>query len=274
MLGYGLAAARLAAFLVMLIATTIALQIALAGARGMARSRVGLAFFHFFLRATATLMGVQVRIRGRRPAPGSLIVANHRSYFDILALGAATPCLFLAKAEVGAWPLVGAGVRAVGIPLVARRVPESRRRAAEQVLDRLRCGSSVVNFAEGTTTSSVTPRAFRPGLFHRVVRERLVVVPATIRYQGHETDWVGDATLVDHLFRAVTRLRTRIDLIFSPPLRTEHFANGDRLRLAVYDRVCRPVPEGAGEHEVERVESGYRARAAAATSSGRGRALT
>jgi hypothetical protein len=46
------------------------------------------------------------------------------------------------------------------------------------------------------------------------------------------------------------RLQTQIDLVFSPPLGAEYFSSGERLRRAAHDRVSRPTPEGAGEHEI------------------------
>src|SRR5207253_11006574 len=38
--------------------------------------------------------------------PGMLVVANHVSWIDVLALSAVAPVRLLAKREVGEWPLV------------------------------------------------------------------------------------------------------------------------------------------------------------------------
>ena len=53
------------------------------------------------------VMGVTLQVTGPTPARGSLIVANHLSWFDIVVIGALMPLSFVAKSEVRGWPLFG-----------------------------------------------------------------------------------------------------------------------------------------------------------------------
>src|SRR4051812_37108064 len=54
-----------------------------------------------FLAGVSWIFGARVRLEGDRPGPHTLLVANHLSWFDIVVLGGATGCTFVAKHELG-----------------------------------------------------------------------------------------------------------------------------------------------------------------------------
>ena len=63
----------------------------------------------WFHRAVCRSMGVRIHQSGQRPLPreAMLIVANHVSWLDISVIGASRPLVFVAKAELRAWPGFG-----------------------------------------------------------------------------------------------------------------------------------------------------------------------
>jgi lyso-ornithine lipid O-acyltransferase len=54
-----------------------------------------------FLWASGWIVGVRVRVAGRRPGRHSLIVANHTSWLDIVVLGGSLGSAFVSKDELG-----------------------------------------------------------------------------------------------------------------------------------------------------------------------------
>src|SRR6201999_464715 len=59
-------------------------------------------------RFVATLFGFHIRVIGKPVrGEGVLMVANHTSWADIVIFSAVMPLSFVAKAEVGAYPLFG-----------------------------------------------------------------------------------------------------------------------------------------------------------------------
>ena len=64
-------------------------------------------------------IGVEVELRGRAP-DGGMLVCNHVSYLDMPTLTAATEMVFLSKAEVRRWPLLGVIARAGGTLFIRR----------------------------------------------------------------------------------------------------------------------------------------------------------
>ncbi|MCB9730800.1 MAG: 1-acyl-sn-glycerol-3-phosphate acyltransferase [Deltaproteobacteria bacterium] len=240
-----LATVRLGIFAAMVVFALV-LTLVVRAAASLAPEAVGLrcgqAIIHGFCRAAAALFAVRITQRGPQPQPGSLIVANHRSYLDIIALGALQPCFLLGKHEVSRWPLIGLAARAAGILFVRRDHAQSRRSAQDAVATRLEAGFSVVSFPEGTTSASAIPGRFHAGLFHRVVGRPVPVVAATLRPEGDHLDWVGDATFLDHLFRLATGLRHRFEVVFSAALDAEAWPDGHTLRDEAWQRVARPTP--------------------------------
>jgi 1-acyl-sn-glycerol-3-phosphate acyltransferase len=54
-----------------------------------------------FLTAAAWILGVRVRLSGRKPGRHTLLVANHTSWLDILILGGWANCAFVSKDDLG-----------------------------------------------------------------------------------------------------------------------------------------------------------------------------
>lgn len=60
-----------------------------------------------FLGWAGRLAGLRVKVAGFVPPRDALLIANHLSWLDILALAGATGTAFVAKAEMIEWPLLG-----------------------------------------------------------------------------------------------------------------------------------------------------------------------
>src|SRR3984957_4852369 len=62
----------------------------------------------FYHRTICAILGVRVRVVGRRMHEHPLlIVANHSSWLDISVITAVAPVVFVAKSEVAGWPVFG-----------------------------------------------------------------------------------------------------------------------------------------------------------------------
>src|SRR5215510_12253485 len=65
------------------------------------------------------VFNLSLRISGPIPVRG-LLVSNHLSYLDILALGVIAPSIFVAKQQVKNWPIFGWFARMAGTIFVCR----------------------------------------------------------------------------------------------------------------------------------------------------------
>jgi 1-acyl-sn-glycerol-3-phosphate acyltransferase len=136
------------------------------------------------------LAGCGPSVRGLEHAPrrSAVLVANHSSYLDVVALLAALrpaePVLdlrFVAKRELLATPIVGKVLRKAG-HLTVDRVDLSRGVAdATRVTAALRDGAVVCVFPEGTFVRRPGLLPFRLGAFKAAVEAGCPIVPVVIR---------------------------------------------------------------------------------------------
>src|SRR3712207_3673174 len=94
---------------------------ALTFVRGRVRVRWRGLVFRVWARTSAVLMGMRLGVTGEAPRPPFLLVPNHLSYVDVVALAASCECLFVAKKEVASWPVVGRLCRGAGAIFIDRQ---------------------------------------------------------------------------------------------------------------------------------------------------------
>lgn len=130
---------------------------------------------------------VRVRVLGGeslKPGGHYVFVANHSSYFDILALLVGLPAgvRFMAKASLFPIPFVGWYLRRTGhMPIDLRE--ESVRANARQLLRAvglIRQGRSLVVFPEGGRSVTGELGEFKAGIFLAASRAGIPVVPVAI----------------------------------------------------------------------------------------------
>jgi 1-acyl-sn-glycerol-3-phosphate acyltransferase len=163
-------------------------------------------------RGTARAFGVRLVIRGRLPRRRALLVANHVSWLDVLAVLAVAPSRMVAKREIRSWPVVGLLAAAAGTVFVDRSRPRALPTTVRRVADALRAGRSVAVFPEGTTWCAGDRAAdcrpgggFRPATFQAAIDTGSPVVPLRL---VHHCEATGTATTAASFLGADTLLRS------------------------------------------------------------------
>ncbi len=212
-----------------------------AGRRGREWS---LAVVAGYCRVALRLIGLRVDRHGVPVAGPGLVVANHASWLDVIVLGAHARAVFVAKAEVAAWPGIGALARAAGTVFI-RRDPRAARAQIWLLAARLRAGERLVVFPEGTSSDACRVLPFKPTLFEALRAPGLsagaALQPASLRYHAPpEQDarfygWWGNMAFGPHFLRVLGQApQGRATLWFHPPIDT-HTAAAGRKALA---RAC------------------------------------
>lgn len=148
--------------------------------------------------------GLEIDVRGSWPAGPVVVVANHVSYLDPIAIASLIPCSPIAKSEVARWPMIGAAASQLGVNFVVRDSVWGRARTLRRALAALRAGVAVVNFPEGTTTDGTLMLPFQPGSFGLARLAGVPILPVAVRC-ARELAWHGNAPFVPH-YLATTRL--------------------------------------------------------------------
>jgi 1-acyl-sn-glycerol-3-phosphate acyltransferase len=170
------------------------------------------------LAAVADAHDLVVRVSGELPREPSLLVSNHVSYLDPLAILSVVPAIPIAKREVADWPVIGGVARAFGVTFVDRRSPWSRIRALRRVHAVLDAGTSVLTFPEGTTTDGTGVLPFHRGCFGIAARLDRPVVPIAIRYDDRRVAWTDQAAFLPHYFSQARRARCGVHVVVAPAL--------------------------------------------------------
>jgi len=155
---------------------------------------------------------------------GTLIVANHISWLDIVATIAVEPTAFLAKHEVRGWPLIGSLAAGCGTVFVDRREMRRLPEVVAGIADALRAGRSVVVFPEGTTWCGRCGQGvFRRAAFQAAIDADAPIRPLTVAYRqdGEPSTvpaFVGDDTIATSLRRVIRADGLKVALTAHPAL--------------------------------------------------------
>jgi 1-acyl-sn-glycerol-3-phosphate acyltransferase len=166
--------------------------------------------------------GVRLQRRGPEAPSGALVVGNHVSWLDVLALHAVAPVRMLAKCEVRAWPLLGMMAARVGTVFLDRERLRTLPATVADLAGALREGTTVGVFPEGTTRCGRDLGPFRPAAFQAALDAGAPVVPVALRYRGSTgpatAAFVGDDTLWASVCRVLAARDLRIELTVLPVL--------------------------------------------------------
>lgn len=208
-------------------------------------------------RLCCRILGLRVVTKGQPVKDrATLFISNHSSYLDIPVLGSLLPTSFVAKTEVGGWPVFGLLARLQRTVFVDRT---ARHRADEQrdsIAGRLQAGDHLVLFPEGTSSDGNRTLPFKTALFAvaatQVDGKPLTLQPVSVTAThldglplGHAWRslyaWYGDMELPPHLWQLV-RLGGRIQILveFHPPVSLADFSS----RKALADHCWRTVAAG------------------------------
>jgi len=192
---------------------------------GRARTRAVRKLGPWWLRRGVTILGVKVIANGRPADEPCVVLANHISWLDILVLATQSEAGFVAKAEVGEWPVLGWMFRAGGTEFVRRGSHDSVAQLLRRMTARLKRGESLTVFPEGTSSARVLPARFRPRLLQAAVDAGVHVQPVAIYYGAdplvlERVAFVGEETFLHHLWRFLGSDPVLAEVTWLPPLAT------------------------------------------------------
>ncbi len=210
-------------------------------------------FPHRYSRFLCRLFGIKITVVGEPVTGGGvLIVANHTSYLDIIALGGTAPVSFVAKSEVQGWFFFGLMAKLHRSVFVERQRRSQTGHSRDQLRERLIEGDALVLFPEGTSNDGNRVLPFKSALMGAAEAElgtdaagrpRYVPVqPVSLAYTGFQGlpmgrenrplfAWYGDMDLVPHLWEAVTAGPIDLVIEFHPPMTVD--SAGGRKALAL-----------------------------------------
>lgn len=202
------------------------------------------------------LLGLRVRVVGdpARRLDGRPVVfaSNHSSWLDILTLGGTLEACFVAKQEVGTWPLVSTIAR-LGRTVFVSRQARNTAQERDDMRARLDAGDSLILFPEGTSSDGARVLPFR-SVFFSVVEERAgsprpLVQPVSVVYDqlaglpaGRASRpvfaWYGDMDLASHFWRLAQHRGLRATVLLHAPVDPAAYPSRKALAQAAWQTVA------------------------------------
>lgn len=162
-----------------------------------------------YCRHMLAAMGLRLVTEGAAHPGPVLLVANHVSWLDILAIDAAQPARFVSKADIRGWPLIGWMVACGGTLFIERERKRDAMRVVHQVAEALQGGDVIAVFPEGTTSDGHGVLPFHANLLQAAITTGTPVQPVALRYADatHAVSpaaaYIGDTSLLQSLWWVV-----------------------------------------------------------------------
>jgi 1-acyl-sn-glycerol-3-phosphate acyltransferase len=173
------------------------------------------------------ILGLELRVIGT-PIQSGLLVANHISWLDNVAVHAAHFCRFVAKSDIKSWPVIGYLTDQTGMLFVERTSRKDAHRVVQTIAQRLRKGDCVAVFPEGTTGEGRELLPFHANMIQSAIDADAQVQPIAIRFtdttsgeQSFVACFVGADTLFQSVWRTLNAKSITVTLQFGTPQTTE-----------------------------------------------------
>jgi 1-acyl-sn-glycerol-3-phosphate acyltransferase len=163
---------------------------------------------HRWSRALLEKIWVELEVQGARKTAGPVLyVCNHISWLDIFVINGWQSAVFVSKAEVANWPLIGPLVSGAGTIFIERERMRDALKVVGDLTQSLREGHTAAIFPEGTTSAGDTLLPFHANLIEAAIAAQVPLQPLALSYHAADgsrsfaASYIGEMTLLDSLTR-------------------------------------------------------------------------
>ena len=208
-----------------------------------------------YYRVLRSLLRINVHVAGNPVRDRAvLFVSNHVSWADIIVIGSLAPVAYVAKSEVGSWPLVGLAARAQRTIFVVRSRRQQTGDAISEIVERLASGTSVVLFAEGTSSDGNRVLPFRSALIgavkeagsraeHGILIQSMSICYTALngipmgRQHRSTVAWYGDLDFMPHIRALLARGAVDAMVSYGDPVAADGTADRKAMAKSLEDEV-------------------------------------
>lgn len=168
-------------------------------------------------------LNIEVNVIGKpTEAASTLFLGNHISYVDIPLLFKHIPLAsFVAKKEVGTWPIIGAAARQARTVFVDRSKSSNRSAVREGIQSALTRGQRIILFPSGTTSVSEHV-AWKKGAFELAQEGGFKIQPFRLNYFPlRDVAYIDEDTLIFHLMKLSQHKKIQATLEFHEPVNVQ-----------------------------------------------------
>ena len=209
----------------------------------------------WFFNRILDVFQLKVTDEGTPLGRGHLAASNHIGVLDIPAMSAAHRGLFVAKAQIAQWPILGYIIASAGTIFITRERARDSVGVVSQMERAIASGRRVLFFPEGTTSPGDRVRRFHTSLFAAACRSGVPVQPVALFYEdladasrpNRAVPFVGDQDVVRNLWALFAEPEIRVRVSYLEPIvpGDDRRALADQVRAAIANRLGVPLEENA-----------------------------
>jgi 1-acyl-sn-glycerol-3-phosphate acyltransferase len=169
------------------------------------------------------------KIKGR-----ILIISNHSSFLDIFVLSALFGSVFVSKAEIKYYPVIGQIAWLVGVIFLRRNSSSERLRVINTIA--ANCPNRIIAvFPQGTTSRTVDRLSFNRGVFKVIdLNPEILLLPVTLCYKDDaDIAWNRPQSLMENAMRVCAKKRIDIKVFIHEPFTTEHYQENTAAQICI-----------------------------------------
>lgn len=211
------------------------------------------------------ILNLNIQVNGLASTGSAILVANHISWLDIVAIAAVTPVTFVSKLDLQHWPIVGVLAKFSGTVFIKRGSLFSMHETLNNLVSVLNLGRKTIFFPEGTTTTGIDVNKFHSGLFETAHSANCAVQPIAIRYfrEGKAdreiAPYVDDDHFLMHLWRLLVERKICLQLDFLEEVPAKKHGRRE-LAQACHARISEVLDNSSilnEDYPVEVTDAGY-----------------
>jgi len=172
--------------------------------------------------------GMKLETYGSLPSEehGQMLICNHISWLDIMAVNAAFPGRFVAKDDVAKWPVIGyLATQAQTVYVTRNKGTKGNTTKIDTVTEALKNGDTVTIFPEGTSSEGRAILPFKPSFFQTAYDAGVPIIPMLCRYPNPDgtspnlqAAYVGDTSLWQSICMIISQPSSKVELHFLEPV--------------------------------------------------------
>ena len=219
----------------------------------------------FFAIGLVKIINIRVKVSGnkiQKKGVGLFLVSNHLSYCDGFIIGSIFPIIYVGKAELKHWPLIGLMSDFSGTLFIDRSRRNHVSEYIDSIAETLKGGANVLFFPEGTSTCGDELLPFKPSFFYAALNAGAPIVALSLIYRsidGEPVDqknrdkvyWYGEMTFFDHFFRLLCCRGLEADVKIHPMVNSV-FRDENLSRKSVcesaYGAILSDIKESRGQY--------------------------
>lgn len=211
---------------------------------------------HIFSKINVFILGIKVKLYGDRcllKERGVLFTSNHLSYLEGFVASSLSPLVFIGRADLKKWPILGV-LSLLSDTIFVKRNASDIHRELQQMVTMLNSKVNLILFPEGTSTDGTKLLPFKASFFDAPIKAKSKIIPLAVHYSHINNEklneqnrdlvyWYGDMEFFPHLWKVLSLRQIGLTVTICEPIFASQTQGTDSTQRKHLSNLCRKTIE-------------------------------